>query len=219
MSISAKIGQIADAIEKADRLESKLVFPATDVPSFTSMKIRHLLNNLGAYTTNYLECGTHKGGHFCSVVYGNNIEHALAFDDYSEFYVNGETKEECMQNLKKYTPDVTKWALIEEDCFRSDYIKDFYPELKFDLFNYDAQHTESAQQRAVTHFVDNLADVFIMVVDDWTFNGVETGTRMGIQLAKLNILYQWAGFTPEGEPHNDHWHNGYAVFLLQKPTT
>jgi hypothetical protein len=94
-----------------------------------------------------------------------------------------------------------------------------HPELKFDFYNYDAQHTESSQQRAVTHFVDNLADVFIMVVDDWTFNGVETGTRTGIEIAKLKIMYEWVGLTPEGEPHNDHWHNGYAVFLLQKPTT
>jgi hypothetical protein len=209
-----KIELIKEAIEKADRLESKLEYPATDVPSFTSMKIRHLLNNLGAISTHYLECGTHKGGHFCSVIYKNNLTHAVAIDNYSEFHVNGETKEECLSNIKKYSPAKLDWALIEDDCFNVKYLAKGI----FDLYNYDAQHTESSQQRAVTHFLLNMQDEFIMVVDDWSFNGVESGTRNGIKLAGLEVLFEQILITPEGEPHNDHWHNNFAVFLLKKQT-
>jgi hypothetical protein len=215
-SLQNKIEQITSAIERADRLESKLLFPATDVPSFTSIKIRHLLNNLGAISNNYLECGTHKGGHFCSVVYRNNLKNAMAFDDYSEFYVNGETREECLDNMEKYTPKGTRWRLVSEDCFSSEYLNNVHPELKFDLYNYDAQHTESAQQRAVTHFVDKFTNEFIMVVDDWSFNGVETGTRNGFKIAGLKVLYEAILRTPQGESHNENWHNDFGVFYLQK---
>jgi hypothetical protein len=207
-----KIEQIKQAIEKADRLESKLEFPATEVPSFTSMKIRHLLNNLGAISINYLECGTHVGGHFCSVVYKNELNMAIAIDNYSEFYRDGETKEACAENMRKYTPDGTRYELIEDDCFL---VKDLQTDY-FDLYNYDAQHTESAQQRAVTHFLPNIRKEFIMVVDDWTFNGVETGTRNGIKMSNLDVLFEAVMLTPEGGLPNDHWHNGFAVFLLKK---
>lgn len=207
-----KIEQIIEAIVQADRLKSKLEYPVIEVPSFTSTKIRHLLNNLGAISSSYLECGTHKGGHFCSVLYKNDIKDAVALDDYSEFYVNGETKEECLANINRYAPKHTRWSLFEQDCFTAK----FHPKLKFDLYNYDAQHTESAQQRAMTHFVDNLADECIVVVDDWAFNGVEDGTRMGIRLAGMEVLFESVMLTPEGALPEDNWHNGFAVFLLKK---
>jgi hypothetical protein len=208
-----KIELIQDAIDRADKLESRLEVSASDVPSFTSLKIRHLLNNLGAISTNYLECGTHKAGHFVSVVYKNmNIFNAFAIDNYSEFYVNGETKEEALRNIAQFTPKGTYAYLIEDDCFNVKHLAENF----FDLYNYDAQHTESSQQRGVTHFVKNMKKEYIMVVDDWDFAGVESGTRKGFQIANLAVLKEWVMRTPNGELPNDHWHNGFAVFLLRK---
>jgi hypothetical protein len=213
--LKQKIELIKEAIAKADRLESQLIFPATEVPSFTSMKIRHLLNNLGGISNYYLECGTHKGGHFCSVGYFNvNLSMMTAIDNYSEFDNGGETKEEFYRNAKQFVYPTINWELIEEDCFQ---VKSLDENL-YDFYNYDAQHTESSQQRAVTHFLPNLTKEFIMVVDDWTFSGVETGTRNGIKIAGLEVLFESILLTPEGTLPNDGWHNGFAVFLLkQKP--
>lgn len=208
-----KIELIKQAIEKADRMESKLDTIVLHVPSFTSLKIRHLLNNLGAISRNYLECGVHKGGHFCSVVFRNDIVNAVGIDNYSEFNQGGETKKECLDNIMRFAPAHLHFDLIEKDCFQ---VKDEFPEDYFDLYNYDAQHTESSQQRAVYHFIEEMKNEYIMVVDDWVFNGVEQGTRNGIKLANLKVLGEWVMLTPQGEPENDHWHNGYAVFYLQK---
>jgi hypothetical protein len=61
-----------------------------------------------------------------------------------------------------------------------------------------------------------LTSEFIMVVDDWTFNGVEAGTRTGIKLAGLKTLFEAVMLTPDGGLPNDNWHNGFAVFYLQK---
>lgn len=208
-----KINKIKEAIDKAKRRESKLSTDALEVPSMTSLNIRHLLNNLGAISYNYLECGSHRGGHFCSVVFGNNnLLEAVAIDNYSEFNKSGETKEEFLSNARQFTPPNTKYKLIEDDCFS---IKTL-PKNYFDLYNYDALHSESAQQRAVSHFLPNLTNEFIMVVDDWEFPGVETGTRNGIMLSGLSVLFEEVFLTPKGAEPNEHWHNGYAVFYLKQ---
>ena len=86
----------------------------------------------------------------------------------------------------------------------------------FDFYNYDAQHTESSQQRAVTHFLPNLTKEFIFVVDDWSFQGVESGTRTGIRLAELEILFEEILVTPEGGEPNEYFHNNFAVFYLRQ---
>lgn len=207
-----KIEQIKECIERAKRHESQLSHAALNVPSFTSIKIRHLLNNLGAISKRYLECGTHLGGHFCSVCYYNPLKEAVAIDNYSEFSKGGETKEEFLDNADSFVCMGTVFALIEEDCFT---VKGL-PENHFDFYNYDAQHTESSQQRAVSHFLPNLTEEFIFVVDDWQFPGVESGTRAGIKLSKLETLFECVLETKEGEQPNDAWHNGFAVFLLKQ---
>lgn len=208
-----KIEQIKDAITKAEKRESKLSKEALEVPSMTSLNIRHLLNNLGAISTNYLECGTHLAGHFCSVVFDNsNLKSAIAIDNYSEFNMDGITMNDALKNMATFTHVKTKQRLIEADCFQ---VKDL-PKNKFDLYNYDAQHTESSQQRAVGHFLPNLTKEFVMVVDDWAFNGVERGTRTGIMLAGLEVLFEQVFTTPDGGEPNEFWHNAYAVFLLKQ---
>lgn len=208
-----KVGQIVEAIEKAIKRESKLTQEALEVPSMTSLNIRHLLNNLGSISSNYLECGTHLAGHLCSVLCNNgNLKIVTAIDNYSEFNKDGVTKGEALNNMATFCPPETSAELIEEDCFT---VKTL-PLNNYDFYNYDAQHTESSQQRAVGHFLPNLTNEFIMVVDDWAFEGVERGTRTGINLAKLEILFEQIFTTPEGGQHNEHWHNGYAVFLLKQ---
>jgi len=208
-----KIDQIEEAIEKAMRRESKLTKEALEVPSMTSLNIRHLLNNLGAISKNYLECGVHLAGHFCSVIFNNkNLTEAVAIDNYSEFNKDGVTKQEALKNIEQFRPEGTMCKLVEDDCFKVKHL----PFGIFDLYNYDAQHTESSQQRAVSHFLPNLTKEFIMVVDDWGFDGVERGTRNGIKLSGLEVLFERILVTPAGLEPNEHFHNNFALFLLKQ---
>jgi len=113
-----KISKIKSAIEKAKRRESKLTDEALKVPSMTSLNIRHLLNNLGAVSNNYLECGTHLAGHLCSVLCNNdNLQNVTAIDNYSEFNKDGITKGEALKNIATFCPSETSAELIEKDCF------------------------------------------------------------------------------------------------------
>jgi hypothetical protein len=206
-----KIDQIKQAIEKAIRHESKLSPEALSVPSFTSIKIRHLLNNLGAISTNYLDCGSHLGGSYCSAVFQNNLANGVMIDNFTEFYRDGVTKEALLSNAETFTPKETAWKLIEEDCFSA---KDF--PAKFDMILYDAGHSQSEQQRGVTYFKDYATDEYIFLVDDWQFNGVEEGTRTGIKLANLEVLFEEIWLTPEGAEPNMSFHNGYGIFYLKQ---
>lgn len=211
MDSNSKVLLIRQAIEKAKKHESKLSEAALQVPSFTSIKIRHLLNNLGAISERFLEVGTHMGGTFCSTVYGNKLKEAVAIDNYSEFNKEGQTKQAALDNMNQFLPETTNGYLLEADCFL---VKDL--KSRFDLYIYDGLHSESAQQRGVTHFLYCLNDEFILVVDDWQFPGVETGTRNGIKIAELEVLFEQALLTNEGEAHNQAWHNGIWVALLKQ---
>src|SRR6187431_694527 len=99
-----KIGLIKKAISDATEHKSKLSKQALEVPGFTSIKIRHLLNNLGSFSKKYLEIGSHIGSHFCSVLYENKISNAVAIDNYSEFNKSGETKESFLNNAETFAP-------------------------------------------------------------------------------------------------------------------
>lgn len=210
----SKIDQIKKAIEQATNHQSKLSGEVLNVPSFTSVKIRHLLNNLGAISKNYLECGCHLGGHFCSTVYGNSLHSATAFDNFSEFSNGDETRKECWKNMHEFSPAGTVCQLIEEDCFSLE--AHLALSVNYDFLNYDANHGEFFQQKAVAHFLPNLTKEFIFVVDDWSFEGVERGTRNGILFSGLETLFEQILITPSGQPHNDHFHNNFAVFLLKQ---
>lgn len=212
MSIRNKIEQIEQAIQKAIKRESKLSKEALEVPSFTSLNIRHLLNNLGAISTSYLDCGSHKGGSFCSAVYANdNLKCAVSIDNYGEFSKGGETRLEFLKNAQTFSPKGMDWHSIEQDCFT---VKAF--PCKFDMYLYDAIHSESGQQRAVSCFLEWLTDEYIFLVDDWSFDGVERGTRNGIKLSGVEVLYEKILETPEGVAHNEAWHNSFAVFYLRQ---
>ena len=208
-----KIEAIKHAISEANLFRSKLSPEALAVPSYTSLKIRHTLNNLGAISKNYLDCGSHRGGSYCSTVFMNdNLETGTCIDNFSEFN-DGNPLKDLLDNAGKFKPDNTKFKLISKDCWT---VK---PEElpKIDLYLYDSEHSSEAQYRAVTHFLDAMTDGFIFVVDDFCWNGgyVKEATLKGIADSGLKVLFEqelWNGV--EGD--NFSYHNGLYVALLSK---
>ena len=208
-----KIEQIKLCIDKAIQRESKLTNETLSIPSMTALNIRHFLNNIGSYSKNFLEIGSFVGGTFCSTIYENpNIKNAYSIDNFSEFDLDGETEKKLKENIINFQRKETFVVFQNKNCFEVESLLNNF----FDLYIYDGNHSEEAQKKAVTHFKVNMKDQFILIVDDWQFEGVEKGTRDGIKEAKLNVLYESIHLTPKGEEHNEHWHNGIAIFLLKK---
>ena len=212
-----KIEQIKEAIEKAIKRESKLTKEALEVPSLTSLNIRHLYNNLGAISEVFCEVGSHRGGSYTSFVTNNrNLMSAAAIDNFSEDFNTGDIKGELIENMDKYTPVETAHQLIDKNSFEVT-IDDFAIRNKIDLYLYDGNHSEESQYKGLMYFLPFLADTFIFVVDDYSWDDVRNGTQRAIKDSGVEVLFEQAFYTPQGEPENEHWHNGtYLALLKQK---
>lgn len=204
-----KVEQIQEAIKNAENEHSKLTEDVISIGGFTSNRIRHLLNNLGAISTNVFEVGSHRGSTLCAAIFGNkNIKAVVSSDNFSEFNTDGNPEQDLRNNLEKFSP-TKKWALLTEDCFQ---IKKL-PFGKPDLYCYDGLHADWAQRDALIYFYDMLPNQFIYCVDDSSWQSVQKGMRDGIEQCNFDVLFEqhlWDG--KEGSL----WWNGFSVYLLKK---
>lgn len=225
-----KVELIKIAIEKAERLESKLTPEVINVPFLGSLKIRALLNNLGAISHTYLEIGCHKGGSFCSATYENPLDFSIAIDNWeSDMSNEDKAYPQFRENVKKYKHYLTYLSEITQDCFSVKF--DTFPwtllgnkEMstipKVDFYNYDAGHSFEDQKMALTYYKPVLADEFIFVCDDWQYGEVKEGTLAGIEEGGYEVLFKQELLNEEPYNEEEHrnmeWWRGYAVFLLKK---
>ena len=194
---------IQDAVSRANA-EISYIDPATfEIGGFTSPKIRHLMNNLGTISTNYLEIGCHRGATLTAAFSNNPRLNFVAIDNFSEFE-DGTVEDELRQNIKRFGGT---GKFIKGDCWTAD-----LGDAKFDLYLYDGAHDVESQERAITHFEKHFADEVILCVDDFDWNDVRTGTQIGgMELnADYDIRRCFYATGAEG------WHNGFAVFLLTR---
>lgn len=215
MTTEQKIEAIKEAIEKAKNHQSKMDDVAWSVPALSSLKIRHLMNNLGAISTRYFECGVHKGGLFCSTIRNNdNLLYATANDSFASDEANEDKAHpQFIDNFLKCKPSATVIDVIVADTFEinEESMKVISP---VDLYLFDADHSYESQRKAMIHFLPAMADEFIVCVDDFDWIEVYRGTEDGIVTSMVDVLFQE---TFKGNDHdNDGWWNGFAVFLLRK---
>lgn len=217
-----KAEQIEDCIQKAILRESKITPLALDVPMLGSLQIRHLLNNLGAISSNFLDVGSHVGGSYCSAVFkNNNLDNVFAIDSWASDAIEGHHHEQDFRdNATFFTPanveKPTIMAIIKSECFEVDLALQF-DDVKIDFYSYDAGHSREQQKEALIYYKPILADQFIYCCDDWTFDGVKEGTMEGIAEGGYEILYQKELLNDTDELYmNEQWWTGYAVFLLKK---
>lgn len=212
------IEKINNAISKAENLQSKLLNTrAYEVPALASLKIRNLLNNLGELCTNYMECGVHVGGSFCSSLYSNyNIKNAYAIDSWASDHMQGEVHEiDFRLNVAKFIPRTTNLKIIKSDCFDVHLSEIEQP---IDFYLYDAGHSREDQANALIYYKPVLANNFIFCVDDYGWGEVKQGTLDGIKNGGFEIISSWELLNEtQGDGHyNDEWWRGYGVFLLKK---
>jgi hypothetical protein len=212
-----KTEQIESCIEMAVKKESKLSPLALSIPMLGSLRIRHLLNNLGAISNSFLDVGSHVAGSYCSAVYKNdNLKYSAAVDSWESDAITGRScYQEFTDNVLLCKPLELELLVEKSDCFSVDLTQFKHP---FDLYSYDAGHSRSDQKNALVYYKPILADEFIYCCDDWLYEQVKGGTMEGIKEGGYEILHQreLINETP-GDGHlNDEWWRSYAVFLLKK---
>jgi len=221
------------SIHMANNGQSKLTEEILMMRGLSSVKMRHFLNNLCSIPDNrYLEVGVWQGSTFISAVYDNEMHRLpVGIDDFSYGTLDLDVKLRrslyCNIHLKH-----RKYKFIDQDCFTVDLVEGPGPTIvgsgcgaegyrtyqsnnPFDIYFYDGDHDEAAQEKGITHFANVLSSTVIIVVDDWNWATTKNGTAAAFKKLNWTISKQWE-LPATGNQDQENWWNGVAVFVINK---
>jgi hypothetical protein len=202
------------AIEQALERKSLITEGVLNIDGMSSPKVRHFFNNLIhgiGEDARYLEVGLWKGSTFISALYNNNYRYAVGIENFSQW--NETSRDECLINLKDFlgAPNL-KTELIE------DRFEDVVIDKKFNVFFYDGYHSTEAHEYAFDIANKNLDDSFVMIVDDWNWEGVRVGTWKAINKLHYTLPRFWELYAQSGRGDLENWWNGLFVAVVEKGT-
>jgi hypothetical protein len=164
----------------------------------------------------YLEVGVWAGSTLCSAIAGNNV-FAVAIDNWSQF---GGPRERFLENLGRFKA-ASEVILIEGD-FRTVRFADYG---RFNVYLFDGPHNAADQHDGLALALPALDPEFVLIVDDWNWADVRTGTLSAIKRLALQVVFEIEVRTTADDTHPPHcgfeakateWHNGYFIAVLRK---
>lgn len=191
---------------------SKLSEEVLAIPGMSSAKVKHFLNNLLEIdNVKYLEIGVWLGSTFVSAMYKNKPIQSFAIDNFCEKEGFSSCKELFHCFCKGFL-DPSTYEFIEEDSFKIDLSK---IKLPVNIYFYDGGHSVESQEKALTYYDKILADTFIYIADDYNFQEVRDGTKIGIEKMNYNIDFETV-LTANHNQDYENWWNGLYVSVLSK---
>ena len=227
-NIDECINNISRAFYLTEQRRSKLVQKPMAVVGFSGMQNRHFLNNLLDYhqELNYLEIGAYRGATFIAAMYNNQNVRGIAVDSFDDRFSFGQDTEELYASLLSNTTNI----LTNNEHYEI-WRKDFYdikPEdlPKIDVYMFDGEHDMQSQFDAFNHIHESLADLCVVVIDDYNFQSVQEGTAKAIAAMPdqipFNLFYHREIKTTEDGTHVPiekgalgYW-NGMYVAILER---
>ncbi len=206
------IDHVIRSYEKSEIGMSKLNSDILSIEGMSGIKTRHLYNNLcDLKNANYLEVGTWKGSSFISAIFENELN-SLVVDNWSEF--NG-PRLEFLENMERFCPE-QKFGILEKDVFSVKKEEVFQFMKSIDIYLFDGEHAEESHVKAVTHFKEIFSKYFIMVIDDWAWDRVRSGTYKGIELANIKVHKMIEDKVSHEDPSSrlKYW-NGFGLFVCE----
>lgn len=205
---------VDEAIARTLRHEAYLDADVLKITGFTTPTMRRLFSNLCHIEGTYVEAGLYAGSSLCSAINHSDNLHAYGIEDCSQPFHKEGIWDELERNLSKYGSEPASLTIIKEDFFTMDLDKIGRP---ITIFNYDAVHTAEAQRAAISRILPKLDEFALITVDDWQWKDlVEQPTRQGFEdVSKfLHIHKEW--ILSDGQPDSKTWHNGMAIFCVEK---
>ena len=220
---NAMLQHIIQSLNNAYLEKSNLTNEILRLPGMSGYKTRHFYNNLCTLQlenrkVQYIEVGSWKGSSSISAMYNNqeNVE-GTVIDSWALFNPTGAVAKQFKENLNRFK--IYNLSIIEADFFTYDLSQ---LNKKFDIYLYDGPHDEVDHYNAITHMWPHLQNESIIVVDDWNYQDVQSGTYRAFKeinakiASKFELLETFDGsHTEAGKAVIDFW-NGIAVFLLLK---
>lgn len=233
---SKLISRVETALELANKGETKLTEKQlSGLNGLSGRKIRILLNELIKEDTRYLEVGTFMGSTFINAMYKNNPLSSVVIDS---FHANHTWDMDLKVDIKYHgidvkngllilflencrTHNVEKFTCIQGDCFNLS-PPDKFEIRDIDTYLFDAGHSKEDHTKAISYYLNNMAECFIYIVDDWNDATVREGTKLGMESSFVKVHKEWEIFSEpkkiNGETHYDKdWWNGYYIAVCQKP--
>lgn len=210
-TVQGLIAIVNEAVEKSQRMESKISHEVAMLRGMASPKIRHFLNNLCSHgPCNYLEIGTYGGSTLVPALYNNDVI-GLAIDNWSQFgpeECGGYNAREALnENLTKYGTNFKQYEIANEDCFNDNALTIAGSKVKWNVFFYDGAHDEEATQKAIELYGKICNNPFILVVDDFELaDSVKIGISKG--MLSFDIHYTWH------LKKSDAYHEGVFIAVL-----
>jgi hypothetical protein len=209
--------QVRKAFDQAMEGRSKLDERVLSFRGASGRKYRLFVNTLIGLLDNarYLEIGSYTGSTLCAAIADNKIR-ALVIDNWSQF---GGPVQEFMNNVARLRGPGAKISILESDFREVDYANIG----KFNVYFFDGPHTERDHYDAINLALPALDDEFVLIIDDWDWGQVRTGTERAIEdngLKKdlwIEIRTTMDGTTPAIGGEKSDWHNGYLVAVMTKP--
>ena len=212
--------KIYTSFEKSIALESKNPDWILDLEGLSGKKYRHLINNLIASIDNprYLEIGSWQGSTACAAASGNKLN-ITCIDDWSQTFANVENvQEKFKKNIKKIINKGIKFKFLNED-FRKINYKDIG---KYNIYLFDGPHHQQDHYDSLKLVHKALDRKFILIVDDWNWDQVRSGTLRAIKdmnfkpISRLEIKTTHDSSSAFITGKESEWHNGYCFFVIEK---
>jgi hypothetical protein len=148
-------------------------------------------------------------------MYQNKFDFACAIDQFDPPYHNDDIIKDFLTKCR--THKVGNFLLIRNDSFN---LKDEQRKMieKVNTYFYDGGHTKDDHEKALTYYIDNLADTFIFIVDDWAHDEAREGTMSAIKKLNLTVHKEWdLGHQQfENKPNELSWHNRLYIGVMSK---
>jgi Methyltransferase domain len=212
----AEASHMWDAFRTSIALDSELPIHILNLRGMSGRKYRRFINRLVNTTPDaaYLEIGSWTGSTACAAMAGNSIR-VVCIDNWAQY---GGPKAEFENNIASVLSPRTDFHFIESD-YRS---IDYHYLGTFNIYLFDGPHEYQDQYDGVVIAQPALAEVYVLIVDDWNWPSVRRGTQDALKALGTEVLYSIEIRTtqtdcrPMQSSQKTDWHNGYFFAACKK---
>ena len=212
--------KIQNSFDNAMAQKRKIDDFILNLNGLSGRKFRSMLNNLIETHTapKYLEIGSWHGSTACSACYKNTVD-ITCIDNWSQSFI--EEKDPMLEfnkNIKNALNKSSNLNLINDDFREVNYNKIG----KHNIYLYDGPHHFEDHFDGIKLVQPALENEYILIVDDWNWKQVRSGTLSAIEHLNLKIISQLEIKTTCDDSsalitgENSDWHQGCCFFVIKK---
>lgn len=184
-----------------------------DLAGFSSALTRTVMNRAVSTVPDarILEVGTYLGSTAVAMCHGNDVRRIHCVDNHSEF---GNTRQQLAATVSRFE--------LPAICHDLDFFKDLRPDefggTKFNVYLYDGPHEEEHHASELGIAWPHLADSFVYMVDDYSWDKVRRGCERGLAefADRLTLVSKNVYDSTTLNDHNGYWNGLLVAWCVKK---